>query len=187
MHQDDASRDYVPNMKWWRRIRETDIHRIFELALFLKAAHSVIEIGGGVALLLTSTQAILAFADLLTRAELLEDPSDRVANYIFHTAEALSTADKSSAAFFLLSHGTVKLFLVGAVMLGKFWAYPTFMIALGGLIAYQTYQLAGGFSGPLLALTILDAVVLWLTWHEYRVVRQRRRQAEVNPIQGVGP
>lgn len=166
-------------MTLWRRIRETDIHRIFELALFLKAAHSVLEIAGGIALFLTSQRAIMALAVLLTRGELLEDPDDKIANYIFHTAQNLSIADKASAAFFLLSHGTVKLFLVGAVMLGNLWAYPVFMIALVGLILYQAYQMAGNFSGPLLALTILDGIVLWLTWHEYRVIRRRRATNEV--------
>jgi uncharacterized membrane protein len=151
--------------------RELQLRRVFQIALVLKAAHSVFEIVGGAMLYLTSPQAIVALATMLTEAELIEDPDDRIANYVLGAADKLSAGDLRSAALFLFSHGTVKLFLVGAVMLGYAWAYPAFMIALTGLILYQTYQLIHGLSIALLALTILDLVVLWLTWHEYRLIR----------------
>jgi uncharacterized membrane protein len=154
--------------------REAQLRRIFQIALVLKAAHSVFEIVGGVMLFLTSPEAILALATMLTNAELIEDPDDRIANTILGAAEKLSAADLRSATFFLLSHGAVKLFLVSAVMLEYAWAYPAFMIALAGLILYQTYQLAHGLSLALLALTIIDLIVLWLTWHEYRLIRRGR-------------
>lgn len=152
-------------------VAETYVHRIFEVALLLKAADSVLEIVGGAALLMASRQEISGIATFLTRGELMEDPDDKVANYLLHVAQSLSIADQSFAAFFLLSHGAVKLFLVGAVLLGKLWAYPVFMVVLALLIVYQGYQLTHGFSASLTALTILDVVVLGLTWHEYRLVR----------------
>jgi uncharacterized membrane protein len=46
------------------------------------------------------------------------------------------------------------------------------MLALGLLIAYQSYQLSLGFSPWLAVLTVLDVVVLWLTWHEFRLQRR---------------
>jgi uncharacterized membrane protein len=155
-------------------IAEKKIHKIFEVALLLKAALSVFEIVGGAVLFLTTRQIVFSIADFLTRSELGEDPDDTIARYIFGTAQGLTEADKASAAFFLLSHGTIKLFLVSAVMRGYLWAYPVFMLALALLIAYQSYQLARGFSVSLIALTCLDAAVLGLTWHEYRLVRKRR-------------
>ncbi len=147
---------------------EQRIHRVFQISLLLKAAHSVIEIAAGILLFAVSTDGILRIVNLLTQEELLEDPRDRIANYLLRTARNLSVDDKSSAAFFLLSHGVVKLFLIIAVLRGKPWAYPAFMLALGGLIAYQSYQLLHVTSIGLAGLTVLDAIVLMLTWHEYR-------------------
>jgi uncharacterized membrane protein len=89
----------------------------------------------------------------------------------------LSVSSKAAAAFFLLSHGTVKLVLVLAVMRGWAWAYPAFVIALGLLIGYQSYQLWHVFSVGLTALTLFDVLVLVLTWHEYRLVRMSNRGA----------
>jgi uncharacterized membrane protein len=153
------------------RSREANIRRIFRLSLFLKAAHSVLELVGGLALYVTTNAEILWLARLITRNELSEDPNDLVANFVLGSAQSLSFDQKSAASIFLLSHGAIKLFLVVMVLRERWWAYPAFMIALALLIAYQSYQLSLGFSIWLLVLTIFDIAVLWLTWHEYRLHR----------------
>ncbi len=144
------------------------MHRLFQISLLLKAAHSLLEIIGGVLLAVVPQEAILRIANLLTQEELLEDPRDVIANYILRSARSLSIDQKSAAALFLLSHGIVKLFLIVAVLRNKPWAYPAFMTALGLLISYQSYKLLHVFSLGLTALTILDGIVLVLAWHEYR-------------------
>lgn len=154
---------------------EWRIHRVFQISLLLKAAHSVLEIAGGNMLFAMSTDRILRTIQVLTQEELVEDPRDRIANYLLQAARHLSVDEKSAAAFFLLSHEVVKLFLIIAVLRGKPWAYPAFMLALGGLIAYQSYQLLYLVSIGLMALTFLDAIVLMLTWHEYRFAILVRR------------
>jgi uncharacterized membrane protein len=152
--------------------RERKIRRLFRISLWLKAADSVVELVAGLALLLGSGDLILRWVRGLTQHELLEDPNDVVATTLLHWAEALSLSHQTSASLYLLSHGVVKLFLVAMVLLGKKWAYPVFMAALGVLIVYQTYQLTLGFSIWLLGLTVLDAIVLVLTWHEYGFQRR---------------
>jgi uncharacterized membrane protein len=151
--------------------REKALRDLFRIGLFLKAAHSLVELIGGVALYFASSASILSLARDLTRHELLEDPNDLVATFLLRTAESLSIGRKSAAVIYLLSHGTVELFLVVMVLKEKPWAYPLFMIALGWLIAYQTYQLSLQWSPLLMALTALDLAVLVLTWHEYRLSR----------------
>jgi uncharacterized membrane protein len=147
------------------------IHRVFEIGLVLKALHSVLEIIGGILLLAVSREYMLRIANLLTQEELLRDPNDRIAHYVVNLAHDLSTSAKTFAAFYLLSHGLIKLLLIVQILRKRHWAYPAFIIALGALIAYQSYKLLHGLSIGLAALTVLDAVVLVLTWHEYRVVR----------------
>jgi uncharacterized membrane protein len=149
--------------------REMLIRRIFRVGLFLKAAHSVLELVSAAGLALLSTGAIVWLAHIVTRAELVEDPNDVAARFVLSTAEHLSISQKSAAAVYLASHGAVKLFLVVMVLRERPWAYPAFMAALALLIAYQSFQLAHGWSVWLAGLTVLDLVVLVLTWHEYRL------------------
>ena len=85
----------------------------------------------------------------------LQDPRDAIANYILRSAQSLSIDQKSVAAFFLLSHRIVKLFLIVAVLRNKPWAYPAFMTALGLPISYQSYKLVHVFSLGVTALTVL--------------------------------
>ena len=151
--------------------RENAIRRIFRIGLFVKAAHSVLELVAAFALYAVPEAAIVDFTQRLTRHELLEDPRDLVANFLLRSAEGLSMNQKAAAALYLLTHGAVKLFLVIMVLRDKAWAYPLFMIALTLLIAYQAYQLSLGFSTWLAALTVFDLIVLALTWHEYRLHR----------------
>jgi uncharacterized membrane protein len=151
--------------------REKALRDLFRVGLFLKAAHSLVELVSGVALYFASSESILSLTRALTRHELLEDPNDVVATFLLRTAESQSIGRKSAAVIYLLSHGAIELFLVVMVLRQKPWAYPLFMIALGWLIGYQTYQLSLHWSPWLLALTVLDLVILVLTWHEYRLSR----------------
>lgn len=152
--------------------REATIRRVFWWSLILKAIDSAIEMAAGLALYFLSQSAIMGFVRRLTHTELLEDPRDFLANWLMHSAEALSVSRKDAAAVYLLSHGAIKLFLVVMVLRERMWAYPVFMIALVLLIGYQTYQISLAFSVWLAALTILDLVVLVLTWHEYKLHRR---------------
>lgn len=154
------------------RLGERRVRILFRWSLWLKALLSLSEILGGLALEFVGNATIVGLARALTRSELLEDPNDRIANFLLDQAHRFSVDQQSFAAFFLLSHGAVKLVLVAGVLAGIGWAYPAFMIALVLLIAYQGYRLIFlGFSLWLSWLTILDIVILILTWHEYRLHR----------------
>jgi len=144
---------------------------VFRYSLILKAARSVLELVGGAVLYVTSNDAIRRTAHALTRHELLEHPDDVVAGFLVRAAESFSVEQKAAATIYLFSHGLVEIFLVVMILRNRIWAYPLYMAALGLLIVYQSYQMTLEFSLWLAALTLLDAVVVWLTWHEFRVQR----------------
>ena len=67
--------------------------------------------------------------------------------------------------------------LVGLVLRDKLWAYPWMIALLLAFIGYQAYQLTSKFSIALILLSLFDALVVWLTWREYRSKRQARAPA----------
>jgi uncharacterized membrane protein len=71
-----------------------------------------------------------------------------------------------------VSHGVVKLALVVGLLRNKLWAYPASLIALGLFIVYQLYRYSYTHGIGLIVLTAFDVFVMWLIWHEYRLVRQ---------------
>lgn len=155
--------------------REALLRRVFRLSLVAKAAHSVLELAAGLALHWTSSDAIARAARGFAGHELLEHPDDRIAQALVRAAESFSVDQQAAAVAYLTSHGAVEIFLVAMILRERLWAYPLYMAALGLLIAYQGYQLALAFHLWLAALTLFDAAVVWLTWHEYRVRRALRR------------
>lgn len=47
------------------------------------------------------------------------------------------------------------------------------IFVFGGFIVYQMYRFTPIGGIDLLALTVFDLIVIWLTWLEYRAVRSR--------------
>lgn len=153
-------------------MKEQRIHQLFEVSVLLKGAHALIECISGIALAFISTNTIVNLANRLTQDELIEDPHDLVATHLLAWAQNFSVGTKTFYAFYLLSHGAVKIFLVVGLLRGKLWSYPASLIVLGLFIVYQIYRFAYTHGAGLIILTIFDVFVMGLIWHEYRLVRR---------------
>jgi uncharacterized membrane protein len=153
-------------------ISEHSVHRAFQISVILKGIDAAIETLAGVALYFIGTDAITALVRRLTFHELTEDPNDFIASHLLHAAENFSVGSKTFYAFYLTSHGVLKLALVAGLLRGKLWSYPASLVVLGLFIVYQVYRFAFTHDPGLVALTVLDIVVIGLVWHEYRLVRR---------------
>jgi uncharacterized membrane protein len=148
------------------------LDRTFKIGLLLKAADGVLEIVGGIALLFLSPADIQHLTRALVAHELSQDPHDFLANHLLHSTVHLTRGTTLFGAVYLLSHGIAKVVVVVLVLRDKLWAYPWLIGLLLAFIAYQLYRMiVVHFSFGLAALTIFDAVLVWLTWREYRAKR----------------
>ncbi len=146
--------------------------RAFRVSLLLKGADAILEIIGGVLFLIVRPRVLAGLVATLTQHELSEDPHDLIAVHLRDAVAHFAGAQFFGAAY-LLSHGVGKIVLVSEIFRGRLWAYPGMVILLVSFIAYQTYRLTLGFTFGMLALTVFDVLIVWLTCHEYG--RQRRR------------
>lgn len=149
-----------------------DFNRTFKVAVALKGLDGLLEVVIGAALLLVSPSQIKGIVRALTRHELAQDPTDFVARHLLQSANAFSPHASLYGAIYLLAHGVAKVVLVVLVLRNKLWAYPWMIALLLGFIAYQLYQLTSKLSVAIIALTLFDALVVFLTWREYRSKRQ---------------
>jgi uncharacterized membrane protein len=111
----------------------------------------------------------------ITRTELTEDPRDFVANQLLHAAQGMSVSGQRFAAFYLLGHGVVKLWLIIGLWRERLAYHPIAIGVFGLFIVYQMYRYSFTRSVLLLLITLVDVVVIWLVWMEYRNLRQIRR------------
>ena len=153
-------------------MNEHRVHQIFLGSVLLKGAHAVIECAGGIVLALVSTSKIVDIVNTLTQEELIEDQNDFVATHLLVWAQNFSIGTKNFYAFYLLSHGVVKLLLVIGLLRNKLWSYPASLVVLGLFIVYQVYRFSYTHGIGLIVLTVFDVLVMSLIWHEYRLVRR---------------
>ena len=153
-------------------MNERRIHQIFEVSVLLKGAHALIECIGGLVLAFVSTSAITSLVNALTQEELIEDPNDFVGTHLLSLAQNFIVSAQHFYAFYLLSHGIIKVFLVIGLLRNKLWAYPVSFVVLGLFIVYQLYRFSYTHGFGLIVLTVFDVIVIGLIWHEYRLVRR---------------
>ena len=154
-------------------IKERYLRDFFDIGIILKGIDGLLEVIGGIFLLVIKPGSLNHIASALTQYELVEDPNDKIANYILH-ATNLTEQAKLFGAIFLLSHGVIKIFLIGNLLKNKLWAYPSAIIIFSLFGIYQIYVYALTGSVGMLTLTVLDFFVVILTWHEYKFLKSSR-------------
>ena len=144
------------------------IHFFFNLSVIAKGIDGALEIVGGILLFFVSPDRISAVIRAFTQHELSEDPRDLVATYLLNSTHSITKGVTMFAAAYLLWHGIVKVGLVAGLLLKRRWAYPTAIVAFLLFVVYQFYRYIHTHSSSLLALSIVDMLVIILTWIEYK-------------------
>ncbi|TCG05975.1 hypothetical protein BZM27_29675 [Paraburkholderia steynii] len=160
-------------MKMLRDTRFT--HAAFRISLILKGAFATAEVAASIFAYIVEPRQVVELLKGITETELATDPQDFVANHLLHAAQHLSLGTQHFAAFYLLSHGIVKLWLIIGLWRRKSGYYPTAILIFSLFILYQIYRFILTHSPFLIAITILDGVVIWLTYIEYRQLRTHMR------------
>ncbi len=152
-------------------LKEKYLKTFFDVGILIKGIDGVLQTAAGIALYLMGTAGIHQLLAWLVQKEILEDPGDYIANYLLRLG-SFSPATGKFAALFLLSHGTIKILLAWSLIKNRLWAYPLGILIFSGFGFYQLYLYTRSGSGFLLLLTLFDAIVVWLTWHEYRLSKR---------------
>jgi uncharacterized membrane protein len=139
-------------------VQQKRIHQIFQISVALKGLHGLVEIAGGLALALFSTDSIL-------RLLYHFDSHDWVARHF-------STGEHDYYIFFFLSHGALNLAVAILLLLEKLWAYPAAIAVLALFIALQLLRFSHVHDPALILFSLLDVLVIILAVHEYRLLRK---------------
>jgi uncharacterized membrane protein len=159
------------------------IHISFEIGLTLKAIDGFLEIIGGALLLFLNQYRLNKIIILLTQRELLEDPDDRIANWLLTFGNSYTISSQYFGVFYLISHGLIRLILVFLLWRDKLWAYPLAIILLIFFIAYQVYQFTSSHSVILIFLTVFDLIMIVLTIIEYK--NKRKSLGNIKPHKAI--
>jgi uncharacterized membrane protein len=148
--------------------REKALHRLFLISVWLKGGAGLLETLAGVSFFFVTPKAVESFVVWLTAPELSEDPNDWIATTLSRAVQHFTADTALFAGAYLVIHGLIKLFLVAGLLRGTLWAYPTSLWFLAAFIVYQCYRYTYTHSTWFVLLTVLDVIVAFLIWHEYR-------------------
>jgi uncharacterized membrane protein len=143
----------------------------------MKGIDGLLEATGGVLLWFIKPEALGDFLQAIFQHELSRDPHDFFAAHLMHASERLAHSDPLFASIYLLTHGLVKAALSILLWMNKLWAYPLAIAVFSAFSVYQVYRYIHTHATFLLVLTLFDAVIVYLTWEEYRVEKARRDAA----------
>ena len=160
-----------------KKTQEKVLHELFEITILLKGAYGIFEVFTGTLLLINRT-AISDFLQYLVHGELLEDPTDRIANYVIHFSQTLSASTELFIGAYFLIYGLIKIFLVDALFHKKPWAYTSSVVFIGLFLIYQLYRVSHTHSITLTLLIIIDLFAMGLIWNEHKMV-QRKNSTEL--------
>ncbi|HDL8739184.1 TPA: DUF2127 domain-containing protein [Yersinia enterocolitica] len=161
---------------------EKNVHAVFEVSLLLKAILAIMEIVAGILTFFVTPQLLLNILHRITQVEFIEDRGDVIAHYLLHAAQSLSISSLHFAAFYLLIHGIVKLWVIIGLWRKKLGYYPEAVVIFSLFIIYQLYRYTFTHSIMLILITILDLVVIVLTVLEYRQLRQEQKRLQAKPL-----
>jgi len=99
-------------MKLKNLLREENIHLIFEFSLVGKSIIAFSEIVAGITAYFVTQNFLIRLITSITKNELAVDSKDMIANYLMHAVQNFSISTQHFTAFYLLSHGIIKMILV---------------------------------------------------------------------------
>ncbi len=151
-----------------RSVSEKTYHSLYLGGLLAKALIACGEIVSGLVFAFFNYDTLYRAVFLFFGSELAESPRDIVWEYIVRGFGGFAATPRMVWVFIFLSHGIVKLLLLGGLWRGKAWAYPVSIIVFTLFIVYQFYQLTLTPSLLLWFITGIDLAVVLLIVREYR-------------------
>jgi uncharacterized membrane protein len=147
---------------------------VYKVGIAIKGFDGLVELVAGL---------LLAFSPSLVHrllGSIAGEVNEQQGKIFQSVADSVARVDadfaKNSALFlviFLISHGVIKLALVYALLKEITKAYPYALVVLVLFLVYQLYVLAIHPTLGMALFALLDAIIIWLVWGEYRDLREK--------------
>ena len=142
------------------------LNRFLKLAIIIKGIDGILDVLTSIILFFYGSSFLVKIIPFLLRKELIEDPQDLVANYLFNSTQHILPNTKLFIIIYLAIHGLIKIGLALAIRSHNIKAYKITAIILAIFICYQFYRFSHTHSSFLLLVTLFDMTILYLIYNE---------------------
>jgi uncharacterized membrane protein len=158
---------------------------LFRIAMAVKGIDGLLELIGGITLLLVSQAEVQKLIAAVVTHDLLGPPDGSLTHHFVAGTAEFASGDRTFAVVYLLLHGVLKVALVIALLRHWLPAYPLAILVLGLFVVYELYRATQTGSLLLPVLAVIDIAVIALVVREYRTLRRdqsaRRKSVKGNP------
>lgn len=147
---------------------ERFLYRFFRVSLWVKLLVGIGEFMSAAVLFFTPPGWWTLAAQKIANSEIFQDTDIITSAQVLHEGSVLSQHTPWFATVYLLIHALTKIVLVWAVLKNKLWAYPWMLGILTIFTGYQIFDIATGGSLIMVALTVFDVLIVFLTLHEWK-------------------
>ena len=138
----------------------------FRISMAVKGFDSLLEVLGGIAL--TMPLKVQRLLLILSQHEAFRHHA-AMSGRLDRLAETVTTHPSMGTAAYLMVHGGTKVFLIGAILKGKRWAYVGLISVLTLFTFVEIARAAMESEIVTAAFGALDLVVVVLIYREYRM------------------
>lgn len=160
------------------RLMGNTLRNAYRVGIAVKGFDGVVELLAGLALWIFPSALTAALAPLLPKVAGDHPIRNFVAYWAGRMDQELSAGSHTFVVLFLLAHGVVKVVLVYCLMKEYHWVYPYGIAVLALFTIYQAYVLVTTPSWGVAAFTVLDVVIIYLVWREWRELTAKAASTE---------
>lgn len=147
-------------------------HGLFRVGMWWRTFYGVLRlILGFVLLKLVNTPFADVFYRLMSH-EIIEDPSDLLISVVYPLIQEHSFTITYFIAAYLLFWGFIDVFFSIQLLRHKLWAFPVSIVLITLFVLYEIYRFTHTHSLFLLGVIVIDVVIIFLTYREYRRLQQ---------------
>lgn len=167
-------------MEKFQQHARTTLDRFYDIGIAIKGFDGAVELIAGILLWVAPGLLHTVLQSLLGEAR---ESNSRMMHFVaYHIARTDADLLRSGLVvviFFLIMHGVIKIGLVVALFKKWHWAYPWAIGVLGLFLAYQVYVFVKHPTISMAIFSLLDAVIIWLVYKEYR---EQKRESLQNMV-----
>lgn len=147
------------------------LDRIYMIGVGIKGFDGLVELVAGLWLAIAPASLHGLLTTIIGRAEAHPGRfAALIAENVAHIDKDLARGGLIVVILFLISHGVVKIALVYALLRKLLWAYPYALVVLVVFLMYQLYVFIIHPTIGMALFAVLDAVIIWLVWREWRAL-----------------
>jgi len=154
--------------------------KFFELSMFWRIGYGVVRIIFAFILLKVVNTPLTNLFTIITKNELVEDPTDLPFALISSFLEAHPVEITYFFVAYLLFWGIVDIVLSISLLKHQTWAFPVMLFLIAMFVAYALVRLTNTHSLVLAGVIVIDLMVFWLVFTEYKRLQKTPPKAHIS-------